>query len=206
MPSEKRAAVKTMKEVHGVPGVRSCAAVGLARATYDRDPIDWEIRDAPVIEALNELVEAHPRWGVWKYIKRLQVLGQPWNHKRISRVSRQLGLNPPRRTTRRLPARASITVFVPEGRNEVWSADFMSETLYHGTRFHTFNLLDDFNREVLAIEVDTSLRAERIIRVLDRLKANRELPHMIRVDNSPEFFSHQLHEGGKNNRVLIYHI
>jgi putative transposase len=54
----------------------------------------------------------------------------------------------------------------------------MSDALSHGTRFRTFNILDDFNREVLAIEVDTSLRTERVIRVLDRLKAVRALlPH-----------------------------
>jgi len=59
----------------------------------------------------------------------------------------------------------------------------MSDALYHGTRFRTFNLIDDYNRETLAIEIDTSLRAERIVRVLDRLKTERELPHMLRVDN-----------------------
>lgn len=82
----------------------------------------------------------------------------------------------------------------------------MSDALYHSIRFRTFNLLDDFNQEVLAIEVDTSLRAERIIRVLERLKANRELPHMIRVDNGPEFMAQSLLDWGKTNRVLIYHI
>lgn len=168
--------------------------------------MDWQVRDGKVIEALNALVVAHPRWGVWKYIARLRALGQSWNHKRIYRVYRQLGLNQPRLTKRRLPTRPSISVFVPEAPSEVWSADFMSDALYHGTRFRTFNIIDDFNREVLAIEVDTSLRAERGIRVLDRLKAERELPHMIRVDNGPEFLSQQLHEWGKANRVLIYHI
>jgi putative transposase len=186
--------------------VRSCTAVGLARAAYYQSPVDWQVHDADVIAALNELVEAHPRWGVWKYIARLRALGHPWNHKRIYRIYRQLGLNHPRRTKRRLPTRPSIPVFVPEGPSEVWAADFMSDALYHGTRFRTFNILDDFNREVLAIEVDTSLRTERVIRVLDRLKADRELPHMIRVDNGPEFLSQQLHEWGKTNRVLIYHI
>jgi len=168
--------------------------------------VDWQVRDGKVIEALNDLVDAHPRWGVWKYIVRLRAMGHPWNHKRIYRVYRQLGLNHPRHTKRRLPTRPSIPVFVPEAPSEVWSADFMSDALYHGTRFRTFNIIDDFNREVLAIEVDTSLRAERVIRVLDRLKAERELPHMIRVDNGPEFLSQQLHEWGKGNRVLIYHI
>ncbi len=157
-PSDKRAAVKTMHQTHGVSVVRSCQAVGLVRSAYYQDLVDWQVRDADVIEALNELVEAHPRWGVWKYIARLQTLGHSWNHKRIYRGYRQLGLNHPRRTKRRLPARPSIPDFVPEGPNDVWSADFMSDALYHGTRFRTFNILDDFNREVLAIEVDMSSR------------------------------------------------
>ncbi len=179
-PSDKRAAVKTMQETHGVSVVRNCTAVRLARSAYYQGPVDWQVRDGTVIEALNALVAAHPRWGVWKYIARLRALGQLWNHKRIYRVYRQLGLNHPRRTKRRVP---SLPVFVPEAPSEVWSADFMSDALSHGTRFRTFNIIDDFNREVLAIEVDTSLRAERVSRVLDRLKAERELPHMIRVDN-----------------------
>lgn len=195
-----------MHDTHGVSVSRSCAAVGFARSAYYQYPVDWQVRDAEVIEALNELVEAHPRWGVWKYIARLRMLGQRWNHKRIYRVYRQLGLNHPRRTKRRLPTRPSLPVFVPEGANEVWSADFMSDALYHGARFRTLNIIDDFNREALAIEIDTSLRAERVIRVLDRLKAERELPHMIRVDNGPEFIAQPLQEWGKANRVLIYHI
>lgn len=203
---EKRAAVQTMQATHGVPIVRGCAALKLARSVYYQAPQDWHTRDQDVIEALNQLVAAHPRWGVWKYIRRLRALGHAWNHKRIYRIYRQLGLNHPRRTKRRLPKRPSLPVFVPEGPNEVWSADFMSDALYHGARFRTFNLIDDFNREVLAIEIDTSLRTERLIRVLDRLKAERDLPHMIRVDNGPEFLAQALHEWGKANRVLIYHI
>ncbi len=117
-----------------------------------------------------------------------------------------MGHNQPRRTKRRVPTRPSLPVFVPEGPHEVWSADFMSDALYHGSRFRTFKLIDDFNREALAIEIDTSLRAERIIRVLDRLKAERELPHMIRVDNGPEFLAQSLQDWGKANRVLIFHI
>lgn len=70
----------------------------------------------------------------------------------------------------------------------------MSDALYHGIGVRTLNILDDFNREVLAIEVDTSLRAERIIRVLDRLNGDRELPHMIQVDNAPGFFAQGLHD------------
>lgn len=195
-----------MQEAHGLSVARSCQAVGVSRSAFYQIPMDWQVRDAEVIEALNQLVEVHPRWGIWKYIDRLRTLGHPWNHKRIYRVYRQLGLNHPRRTKRRLPTRPSLPVFVPEGANEIWSADFMSDALYHGTRFRTLNIIDDFNREILAIEIDTSLRAERIIRVLERLKAERALPHMIRVDNGPEFIAQRLHDWGKVNRVLIYHI
>ena len=127
-----------MQETHGLSIIRSWVAVGLARSAYYQVPMDWQMRDAKVIDALNELVEAHPRWGVWKYIDRLQALGYPWNHKRIYRVYCQLGLNQPRRTKRRLPTRPSLPVFVPEALSEVWSADFMSDTLYHGTRFRTY--------------------------------------------------------------------
>ena len=195
-----------MEEAHGFPITRGCAALKFPRSAYYQKPRDWPGHDADVIDALNALVDAHPRWGVWKYIKRLRAIGHSWNHKRIYRIYRQLGLNHPRRTKRRLFKRPSLPVFVPEALSEVWSADFMSDALYHGTRFRTFNVIDDFNREVLAIEVDTSLRAERVIRVLDRLKAERELPHMIRVDNGPEFLSQQLQDWGQANRVLIYHI
>lgn len=195
-----------MRETHGLSVVRSWQAVGLSRSSYYQTPCDWQTRDKEIIDALNQMVEAHPRWGVWKYIDRLHALGHPWNHKRIHRIYRQLGLNQPRRTKRRVPTRPSLPVFVPEGPHEVWSADFMSDALYHGSRFRTFNLIDDFNREALVIEIDTSLRAERIIRVLDRLKAERELLHMIRVDNGPEFIAQSLQDWGKANRVLIYHI
>ena len=190
----------------GISIKRGCVALKFARSAYYQTPRDWALHDREVIDALNALVEAHPRWGVWKYIARLRAMGQPWNHKRIYRIYRQLGLNHPRRTKRRLPTRPSLPVFVPEGPSEVWSADFMSDALYHGSRFRTFNLIDDFNREALAIEIDTSLRAERVIRILERLKTERELPHMIRVDNGPEFVAQQLHDCGQANRVLIYHI
>ncbi|MCA9467757.1 MAG: hypothetical protein KC643_20245 [Nitrospira sp.] len=66
---------------------------------------------------------------------------------------------------------------VPDGPNEVWSADLMCDALYHGTRFRTLNIIDDYNREVLAIEVDASLWAERVLPVLDCLKTGGVTPY-----------------------------
>jgi len=172
-----------MKAEQGLPVRRGCACVGLSPAAYYRKPLDWQERDAEVIDVLNELVEQHPRWGFWKYVDRCAALGHPWNHKRIYRVYCALGLNQPRRAKRRLPDRERVPLLVPERPNQVWSADFMSDSLYYGPRFRTFNVIDDFNREGLAIEIDTSLRAERLIRVFEQLKSERGLPDMLRVDN-----------------------
>ncbi len=73
--------------------------------------------------------------------------------------------------------------------NECWSADFMSDALWGDRRFRTFNVVDDFNRELLAIEVDFNLPAARVVRTLDRIAATRGYPLKLRLDNGPEFIS-----------------
>ena len=122
----------TLHGTHGLSIARECATLKLARLAYYHAPRDWQTRDRDVIDALNELADAHLQWSAWKYIARLRTLGHPWNHKRIYCVYRQLRLNQPRRTKRRLPKQSSLPVFVPEGPNEVWSADFISDALYYG--------------------------------------------------------------------------
>ena len=193
-------------ETHGLSVRRGCECVGLSRATYYRPLPDVLRRDAELIEALNTLVEAHPRWGFWKYYDRLRAKGYGWNHKRVYRVYCNLGLNQPRRSRRTLPERIREALYVPERLDQVWSADFMSDALYHGTRFRTFNVIDDHNREALHIEIDTSLRAPRVVRVLERLKARRGVPDVLRVDNGPEFLSQALTDWCQANGVLIQHI
>lgn len=163
--------------------------MSLGRATYYRPGVDWARRDAPVIAALTTLVAAKPRWGFWKCWARLRLDGHGWNHKRLWRVYRQLRLNLPRRTKKRLPTRPRQPLVVLPQSNTVWAMDFMSDTLYGGRRFRTFNVLDEGVREGLAIEIDTSLPAERVIRVLEQVVAWRGLPQAIRVDNGPELLA-----------------
>jgi putative transposase len=95
---------------------------------------------------------------------------------------------------------------VPQRPNQVWSADFMSDALYQGSRFRLLNVNDDFNRESVAIEVDTSLRAERLVRLFERLKVERGLPDMLRVDNGPEFLGQVFVDWCQANGVLIDYI
>lgn len=82
----------------------------------------------------------------------------------------------------------------PEALNQSWSVDFMHDALACGCRFRTFNVVDDFNREALSIEIDLNLPALRVVRVLDRSVANRGYPVMLRMDNGPEFISLALAE------------
>lgn len=129
-----------------------------------------------------------------------------WNHKRIYRVYTEMRLNIRRRAKRRLPARIREALIIPEGPNEVWSIDFMSDALVDGRKFRVLNVIDDFNRESLAIEVDTSLPARRVIRALERIVARRGKPTCIRTDNGPEFISHLLKEWCEENEIRLMYI
>ena len=115
-------------------------------------------------------------------------------------------LNIRRRAKKRLPARVKQTLFQPEKINQVWSIDYMSDSLWDGRKFRLLNVIDDFNREILAIEADTSLPALRVIRVLENLKLTRGLPVMIRVDNGPEFISDKFDLWCKDHKIQLVYI
>ena len=176
----------------GLPVQRACRAVGRGRATCYRPRMDWARRDAPVIAALTTLVTAKSRWGFWKCYDRLRLDGHGWNHKRLWRVYCQLRLNLPRRTKKRLPVRFRQPLVAIPKSNAVWAVDFMSDTLYGGRRFRTLNVLDEGVREGLAIEVDTSLPAERVVRVLEQVVSWRGRPQAIRLDNGPELIAERV--------------
>ena len=190
----------------GLSIVKSCACVGLSRSAYYRAPQHWTVRDAPVIAALAKLVEARPSRGFWKCRKLIRRQGQPWNHKRIYRVYCLMKLNLKRKAKQRLPKRVRAELYVPQSPNTVWSADFMSDQLCTGKRFRTFNVVDDFNREVLHIEIDTSITSERLVRVFERLKEQRGLPEVLRTDNGPEFLGEAFTAWAKEAGMAIQYI
>ena len=168
---------------------KSCEAVGLSRTAWYRGRTHRLERDREVIEALHALVEKHNRWGFWKCYRRLRLDGHGWNHKKVHRVYRELGLNLRRKTKKRVPTREPQPMEAPCIPNEIWSVDFMHDALYVGRRFRTLNVLDEGVREVLDIEIDTSLPGERVVQVLERLGSWRDLPKAIRCDNGPELLS-----------------
>lgn len=172
----------------------------LSRSTYQYTISTY--KDQEVIDALNQLVEKHPGIGFWSCNYRLR-RHKPWNHKRIYRVYTSMGLNIRRRAKKRLPARVKQALFQPQHPNQVWSMDFMSDSLWDGRSYRLLNIIDDYNREMICIEADTSLPSLRIIRVLEQLAQERGLPQMIRVDNGPEFISNQLDVWCKDRKITL---
>lgn len=195
-----------MVRVHGLSVSRACHGANLSRSAWYQPLKNWMEYDRPVISALQESSAAKPGLGFWKLHRRLRRRGHGWNHKRLHRVYCELKLNIRRRAKQRVPTRDPQPLVVPMAPNQVWSADFMSDALYGGTRFRTFNVLDDFNREALAIEIDTSLTSERLIRVFEQLKAERGLPDMLRTDNGPEFLGTVFTDWCKGNGIFIDYI
>lgn len=114
-----------------------------------------------------------------------------------------LKLNFRRNGKQRLPVRNPSLLATPEALNQSWSVDFMHDALACDRRFRTFNVVVDFNREALSIEIDLNLPAPRVIRVLDRNAANRGYPVMLRMDNGPEFISLALAEWAEKHTVKL---
>ena len=175
-----------LKETFQVSLGRACDVMDLSRSVYYYQS---KKDDHAVIGKLQGLAEKRPTEGFWKMYFRIRKEGLMWNHKRIHRVYKLLKLNMKRKGKRRLPARILQPLEAVDHINASWSMDFMTDALLSGRKFRTLNLMDDYNREALAIEVDTSLPAQRVIRVLDQITEWRGKPKSIRVDNGPEFIS-----------------
>ncbi|MBO8087788.1 MAG: IS3 family transposase, partial [Marichromatium sp.] len=187
LSARARRALAGESMAEGVSKRRVCRLLGLSRSVldYHARPRD----DGPLIKALSALAERHPSAGFRKLYVRLRRAGHPWNHKRVWRVYCALKLNLRRRRKRLRALRPPQPLVQPIRPNLQWSADFMSDALSSGMSYRTFNLIDDFNREALRIEVDVSLTSARVIRVLEQVISVRGRPERLRLDNGPEFTS-----------------
>jgi putative transposase len=156
---------------------------------------------------LKELARRHLSYGTPRLTVLLRREFGPVNHKRVERIYREEALQLPRRkkARRRGPAPRQPLV-APTRPGERWSMDFMSDSLADGRRYRLLCIVDDFSRECLAIEVDTSIGGERVARVLDRLADRGRLPETIVVDNGPEFTSKALLTWAERQGVLLHFI
>jgi len=189
---------------HDVSERRVCRVLNVSRCAYRYQA--KKTNDHQIEQELRQLAEHKRSWGYGKMIDYLKHQGYGWNHKRIYRVYCDLGLNLRRKPKKRLPARSAQVLAQPAQANQSWSLDFMSDSLSSGRAFRTLNILDDYNREALWIEVDTSLPAERVIQVLEMLLLWRGVPQQVRMDNGPELISHRLEAWAQEHGIQLVHI
>lgn len=140
-------------------------------------------------QRLRELAIERPRYGYQRLWVLLQREGWQVNHKRVYRLYCEEGLKLRKRRRRARAQVERVPMSLPAKADERYSMDFMRDTLADGRVFRTLNIVDDYTRECLAIEVDTSLPGARVVRVLERLATTGRQPLHIVVDNGPEFVS-----------------
>ncbi|WP_309878818.1 IS3 family transposase [Chryseobacterium rhizosphaerae] len=177
-PSVQREIVNFICKKYHLSERRSCLTIGISRRSYRYTSIK---NDDELIEVLTQLSQAHPGYGFWKLYHKLRDLGYIWNHKRVHRVYVALNMSIRRRVRKRLPTRVKESINIPLEPDECWSMDFMSDSLYDGRRFRILNIADDYNRELLSMEIDTSICSAKVVRVLNNLKQQGRKPKRIRL-------------------------
>ncbi len=186
---------------------KACDLFNLSTSVYYYTPKPNE--DDQVIAELTKFIENPHKyfWGFWMMYHALRNEGFVWNHKRVYRIYRKMGLNKKRKKyKRRLPDRVKEPILQPLFENITWSMDFMHDTLKCGKKVRTFNVIDDFNREALNITIDSSINSRRVIRELEQVLEWRGTPERLRVDNGPEFIAQVLQEWCSENGIKLHFI
>lgn len=153
----------------------ACRAFGVSETCYRYSP-KLKVENEVIADLLTGLTDTRRTWGFGLCFLHLRnVRGYPWNHKRVYGIYCELELNLRIKPCKRLKREKPDVLAVPDAPNVTWSMDFMADRLGDGRAFRLLNVLDDFNREGLGIEVDLSLPVERVIRSLDRIIESIEM-------------------------------
>ena len=184
----------------------ACVAFGISQTCY-RYQAKQSAENGEIADHLIRLTHNQRNWGFglcFLYLR--NVKGYGWNHKRVYRIYRELELNLRIRPKKRIVREKPEPLAVPETINQCWSMDFMHDQLSDGRSFRLLNVIDDFNREALAIDIDLSLPAERVVRSLDQIIEWRGKPLAIRSDNGPEYISGTLTNWAERQGIRLDHI
>ena len=203
-PVAKREAVAHLSEVYEVSQRRACVVIGADRSSVryrSRKPDDEAVRSR-----LRELAAARRRFGYRRLHLLLGREGLHLNHKKLRRLYREERLQVRRRGGRKraLGTRAPMTI--PQGPNQRWSLDFVSDTLTDSRRFRILAVVDDYSRECLCLVADTSLSGMRVARELDALIAERGRPAMCVSDNGTELTSMAILRWSQETQIEWHYI
>lgn len=202
-PSRLREVAQQAVQNKGISVRLACAAVGISETCYRYQP-KLDAENELIADWLIRLTTNQRNWGFgicFLYLRNVKGFG--WNHKRVYRIYRELELNLRIKPKKRLNREKPATLAVPTTINQSWSMDFMHDQLADGRSIRLFNVIDDFNREGLGIEVDFSLPAERVIRTLNNIIEWRGKPLQIRCDNGPEYISGKLAEWACSRSIKL---
>lgn len=205
-PSQRREMARSAVASGRTNIQHACLTFDLSQTCYRYQPKRSD-ENAMIADWLVRLTYNQRNWGFGLCFLHLRnVKGYSWNHKRVYRIYRELELNLRIKPRKRLVRERPQPLAVPDTINQVWSMDFMHDQLSDGRSFRLFNVLDDFNREGLGIEVDLSLPAARVIRSLDQIIEWRGKPGAIRCDNGPEYISGALLTWAEQHGIKLDYI
>lgn len=205
-PSQRREMARWAVEARGARVRQACADFSVSETCY-RYQRRLSAENAVIADWLLRLTFNQKNWGFGMcYLYLRNVKRFTWNHKRVYRIYRELELNLRIKPRKRLVREKPQPLTVPETCNQVWSMDFMHDQLSDGRSFRLFNVLDDFNREGLGIEVDLSLPSARVIRSLEQIIEWRGRPAVIRCDNGPEYLSEAIRDWARSQEIRLEHI
>jgi putative transposase len=169
---------------------RASRLVGLGRNTLRYEP--KPDKDAELRSRMKELAEERRRFGCRRLHVLLKREGLVANHKRTERIYKEEGLSLRVRRRRKMASHGRVEIQEAQRLNELWAMDFMQDALFDGRRVRILTIMDIYTRECLRIEVDTSIRGQRVVAALGQIASMRGLPENIIVDNGPEFISNVL--------------
>jgi putative transposase len=187
----------------------ACGQLEVLRAMFRYRPREGRTCEANerLRVRLRELAEERRRWGYRRLHVLLKREGWIVNSKRVYRIYVEEKLIVRRRKRRRrICAQARVLLAAPARKNETWTMDFLQDALATGRKVRTLSIEDAYTREMLAIEVDTSLPALRVVRILEKLRLERGLPVRIVIDHGTEFTSRALDQWAYANKVTLHFI
>ena len=184
----------------------ACGALVVSPSSYYYQPKQRAKNDL-IADWLIRLTHNQRNWGFglcFLYLRNVQ--GMKCNHKRVYRIYRQLELNMRIKPKRRIVRETPQPLTVPKEPDQVWSMDFMHDSLQDGRSYRLFNVIDDYNREGLCIDVDFSLPSERVVRSLNQVIEWRGKPKVLRCDNGPEYISTTMDKWAKKHGIKLEYI
>jgi putative transposase len=203
-PAARREAVAHLQIAYEVSERRACSALGA-----DRTSVRYRSRrpdDATARVRLHELASIRRRFGYRRLHILLRREGIVMNHKKLRRLYREERLQVRRRGGRKRALRTRTPMALPQGPNQRWSLDFLSDAMTDGRRFRVLAIVDDFTRECLVLVADTSLPGLRVARELDTVIAIRGRPGTIVSDNGTELTSMAILRWSQERQIAWHYI